>query len=468
MHPRAALLAVGLAACGSGGSTAPDAPIVTVDAARPDGEVSPDGELPPDAAAPDGTSTPDAASSDATPGGSVAVSLATGGIPLTQVTLVSQTSDGAVYRSASPVGGAASLEIPTGGMVTVAFLVNGADHYLWTVLGTQEGDQIVVGPVGRPAAGPNIGQVTVTAPAAFPGAIGHTIAGATCPSLVRQALVPASPISFPVDAACIAASSPSLDLIAAAVDASGSTLAYSLGGAAFAGTDAAVTLPAWTAARTLDVTAQNVPAAATSVRAQIELGSGTAPYAAEFQDWFAGGDPISPFHLHLPGGSFQSAVSYVVTASTQLPDGSQSGRTISGTVASPYAPLAVDLAALLPALGDVTMTTTEPARPVVAWTAESPLPGGASGLVALSWQDAQQRIHYWFIVVPVSSSVRAPALPAGLSAWLPTADRTFVVAVAFDTRAPADGRFDLVVDAPAVPASAGKTSRFLTCVPSCH
>ena len=83
----------------------------------------------------------------------------------------------------------------------------------------------------------------------------------------------------------------------------------------------------------------------------------------------------------------------------------------------------VDLAALLPTLESADITTTTSLRPQVDWTTV----GGATlnatdgGSVFISWYNSVSETNgaWTIIVAPGTKTVKAPALPASLSAWAP-------------------------------------------------
>ena len=91
-----------------------------------------------------------------------------------------------------------------------------------------------------------------------------------------------------------------------------------------------------------------------------------------------------------------------------------------------------DLSALLPLLDAANLDATQPAQPSVSWSTEAGSLGSTSGtIVRIPWSQLPDGgTDYvqttWTILAPPSAtSVKAPALPASLAAWTPTAAAGF-------------------------------------------
>jgi hypothetical protein len=85
-----------------------------------------------------------------------------------------------------------------------------------------------------------------------------------------------------------------------------------------------------------------------------------------------------------------------------------------------------DLSTNLPAIQSTSITTADPARPIVSWTATGSLASAAGTLVVLSWAGNGGLSGGWTLVVPASTtSVQLPALPADAGTWIPPAQPDF-------------------------------------------
>ncbi len=89
-----------------------------------------------------------------------------------------------------------------------------------------------------------------------------------------------------------------------------------------------------------------------------------------------------------------------------------------------------DLSTLLPLLDAVTIDSSQPGQPTVSWVTEAGSLAAANGtVVELAWSgtnDGGDVQGTWTIIAPpTATSVHAPALPASLAAWAPSADAAF-------------------------------------------
>jgi hypothetical protein len=388
----------------------------------------------------------------ANPGGDVATTLggtagnALGVTTVAGTTVITHMSDGTVFQTVTAQDdGTAHVIVPAGGMVTVAIMspFQGLDYYLATVVdvfgvtGIAPGGQLDVPspPPGTAQPGPTVGQVTVDAPGAYSGASSYLIAGATCDVLDAQMLPDtASSVMFAIDDACVASSSSSLDVVAVASNGT-ARLAYSFGSTTFNGGDATVTLPPWTAARSIDVTATHVPGSAVTLVGVAEFSYGTAPDSEERQDWSTSGLAF-PIKLHVPGDSFANPVSVVLAAQRDIsiPQAQVdvARQTITRVVPSPYSPVTVDMGALLPEIQTVTVDTADATRPSASWTVGGSLAAAAYGRVLFLW-GSPGASRAWFLAIPVSSSVQAPGLPSEMAEWTTGAGSAFLGGLWFDT-----------------------------------
>ncbi len=94
-----------------------------------------------------------------------------------------------------------------------------------------------------------------------------------------------------------------------------------------------------------------------------------------------------------------------------------------------------DVSQFLPTISSAALDTTNPAQPAVTVTSSGSLASTSALFVAVSWanlNDAGGLVSgTWVIVGPSTQmTVQAPALPAALAAWAPTASANFNSAAA--------------------------------------
>ena len=214
-----------------------------------------------------------------------------------------------------------------------------------------------------------------------------------------------SPIAIPLSRGCL---NPTNSVLGIALGMNGDPIAAAYKkGIAAPSTDGgvgAVTLGPWLAPSTLTVTVANAPAG--SIDALVGEYSEGATYLSRTRS-FEGSSTTLPF---APG--FAEALEPVVLAVNPTGGGI---RTLIKRI-PPGPAVAFDFATALPAILTGTNDRSNVARPVLAWTAESPLSGSDGGHVTFAWSNQ----GWTFIVPPTATSVKAPVLPPEAAAWLPT------------------------------------------------
>jgi hypothetical protein len=96
--------------------------------------------------------------------------------------------------------------------------------------------------------------------------------------------------------------------------------------------------------------------------------------------------------------------------------------------------ISVDFSTLLPAFATAAVDSSDPIRPSASWDVSAPLAAAAGVFVGIPWNHrgvdgGNPQNGSWTIIAPAGSSstgqVKAPALPASSSAWLPWAGSTW-------------------------------------------
>jgi hypothetical protein len=261
----------------------------------------------------------------------------------------------------------------------------------------------------------------------FAGAVSYAAASGAC-----AAGGAVSPISIPLSKQCLHVAN---SVLAIANDGAGTPLAFAFAKGAPPpapdGGTGAVALGAWLTPAPLEVTVTNAPAGSLDaiVAEYSEGGTYLGPTKSftggtttlQYAPGFA--EALQPVLVHAgPAGGVRSLIKRVAPSPT----------------------VAFDFATALPALLTGTRNMADLKRPVLSWTAASPLSKSDGGDVILSWRDAQERPVSWTLVVPpTATTVKAPALPAEASAWLPASSASrvdaTVVFVDVDSLASYDG-----------------------------
>ena len=217
-----------------------------------------------------------------------------------------------------------------------------------------------------------------------------------------------SPMVLPLSRGCMKATN---SVLAFATNAVGSpvAVAYKKGIAAPAADGGlGVTLDAWLTPSTLTVSVTNAPGG--PIDALLAEFAGGATYVGLTRT-FVGGETTLPL---APG--FAEALQASVRVPNATGDG---GRQLIKRI-PPGAAVAFDLATALPPILTGTNDKSNLARPIIAWTSESPLSGSDGGNITLGWSNQEQEGGWTFIVPPSATSVKAPALPPEAATWLPT------------------------------------------------
>jgi hypothetical protein len=343
----------------------------------------------------------------------VTVRLFDDGAPLAGRWVVFHDAEGEVLSAArSGPDGAATGQVPRGGMVTVA--QGNSVRRLVTFTGVEPGDAIVVGePEDEGGAGRAVGMARVSVPGEFPGAAayGFDLGVGTTPADAHAApRVPVLQRFLDGDR---------FRVLAEARDARGEPVAYAFNWAAAPranAPDAEVQLGAWrTDFRAVSFVVVDAPAGVSKVSAELALVEG------EHERFARGRREVearrgATMRFAVPGplgraGAFRLAVDY---------EGGPDRATLAQHVRDLPAEVPVDLRAkLLPRVSDAVVDQAAE-RPTARWRVGDGAAAADATLVQVAWPETRE--HVWTVVAPPGASrAKLPALPAVLSAWRPGA-----------------------------------------------
>ncbi len=345
------------------------------------------------------------------------------GTPVEGVQVVFHNPDGSVHaRAVTGADGKATAVVVPGAMATVArsfpggFFLN--SYALITVAGLEPGDDVVAS-----SATPTVvqmGEVTVTLPGAYPGAIGYRL-DIGC-NVVRIYSQPADvPVTIPVLSPCGA----TISALAVAFDSRGDIAYSAAADVTLSGTPPALTgsiaLPAWrTDFGSLAFTVHNVPAGEYFRDGELQLRRNGVRFVESTPVGTTA--PAEPTTLTLPfalglGGSARLRAYYYRYSAYPSGWGLDGVETWIANDIDPFMPLSLDLASLPPRLSAPIMSGT-PGAPAVSWTSEGTDPSLDAQFLEVVWTDTSW--HQWNVMLPPeSTSFAFPQLPADLSAWLP-------------------------------------------------
>jgi hypothetical protein len=363
----------------------------------------------PDGSIPDG-SIPDAlpADVDAGPRGIAVVIADREGKPVAGATVVFHDATGAVIDTATTDAAGRAYRPGVGPQMVTAAVGTAAtdDTNLHTWTGVEDGDvlRMVVEARGAQRAAPSY---NVTFPGAFAGASSYTVDVEECQAFSGDPPTPQTLFLYP---GCARATNA---LLGTARDQAGSAIAFSSLKGLVTPPDAGsapAALPAWAAPTPVVLGIENPPGVR-AVRAVYTQIVGTVPYR---QEGFFQGDGGAPFGS---AAGFPDAVQALAV------NGGFGGSTQAvGKRVAPTASIIIDFAQSLPAITGATNDLTDRARPTIAWKSDQPLTSSDGGGVRIRWFRNNESTGNWtFTVAPTATSVKAPALPAALAAWLPQA-----------------------------------------------
>lgn len=375
------------------------------------------GPLPPADAAVDAFTPPADAGQDAAPPDSVTVLVTKDGAPDPGVTVLFQSSAGAVVATVvSGADGKATNKVTAGDQITVALgAVN--NRQLITYVGVKPGDVLDV--VERTSRA-----VSITMAMDNPGG-GISVAAGNF-NCSTNAASSGSPVSVDLLPGCI--TGPVFPVIG--------NLRFNLQSyfsfkkditPAASGTTNVTGMSSWAVGTAYTLNVTNAPDL-TNVQATLGLIANNQSFATspESNLTLVAGAGTADFVVASGyADAYQADIQFV----NYVP-GFQQVRSFSKRFAAGAVTQTLDMTAgVLPDLLTATADTTAPARPVLAWTAGAALSGADSGVVTASFTQplagsGSEEIAWTFIVPPGTLTVTAPELPASLAAFAPSAAST--------------------------------------------
>ena len=358
----------------------------------------------------------DSAGADPGGDGPIRVSLSRGPTPIAGASVVSHDAEGAVLATytTNPSG---EVDIPGAGveMVTV---IDGEQSQAYTVVGVKPGDHIVIPTFSVVE---NLGTLDVTLPTPPTEAVRfHVFVG----SDFNDATTAGDAIAVAVTTADIGTQG-SLTVLAMAQDANYTIIAVSTATGVMppaAGTHQALATGAWT-------TAFN----------EFHLNVGGGGNIGSLQNTTSG-QTVDGVHMDLPtrSGSMPymwwnpvPSLGGYVDYSTQIPYSAVSGakRFWARRLAASATSDTIDITTLLPGLLATSADTIDVARPTLTWTASGSVDGADGVILNTRWNGWR-----WAFLLPTSQhSIRFPALPQSLAAWVPSAAVAQPYGVVVDT-----------------------------------
>jgi hypothetical protein len=368
--------------------------------------------------------TPSESGADAAPPDSATVVVTKDGAADPGVTVVFQSNAGAVVTTAmTGADGKATSTVTAGDMITVAFVAAGGRH-LFTYTGVKPGDVLeVVEPTSR--------SVQITINGNNPGSPVAIAAGNFDCS--TNAASSASPVFVNLLPECI--TGPVFPVIGNVQFGLNSYFSFKKDVTpAASGTTTVTGMSSWTIGSPYTLNVTNAPSI---TGAQATLGqianNQSFTSAPNTTLTLVGGAGTASFVVATGyADAYQGDVQFVNFPSGYQQVQSFSKRFAAGTTQT------IDLAAgVLPAILSSATDATVPARPVLMWLTEAALTGTDSGVVTLTFGQPTaggglDYVDWSFVVPPGTVSVTAPALPASLAAFTPSAaSSTNVPTVAF-------------------------------------
>jgi hypothetical protein len=207
-----------------------------------------------------------------------------------------------------------------------------------------------------------------------------------------------------------------VDIVATAQNGT-KTTAFSFARGQLLQMSALASLPAWTAARNMDVQVKNIPLTVedSSFSADIAYRGAVAPNHDETvsTNVYRVTVPVSP-----PSGtSLRAQMTFEYPQDGDQFPAAVVRQTIPADALSPI----FDAAAAPPKLHTLVLSDADMGRPRLSWQIDAPLTGIVGGYVLLSWESpgSGKPAVAWALVIPAGNGARAPVLPSALDALIP-------------------------------------------------
>ncbi len=349
--------------------------------------------------------------------------------PEVGIVVVFETAAGVVSGMGTTDGTGTVTQTVTAGSQATVVLGTATSANLVTVTAIEPGDMLRVFDSSNGTFNASIDDVTNSAGAPV-GAASFLVQAGQCETMSFSATPLGVPQPLTLYPGCYGQAG--VPLFLSAFDGNDMPLAYAWRTASLSSLDAGA----------LDLTAGGTWSTATSTQSvsATNVAAGTVGGELIFSE-LSGGVPLNRF-TDLPPATDAGVPTLPFTVHTGYPDAIQTEIDVLGSVSlselvvvtresapTGYATTTIDLSTLLPSFTATNVDATSPSQPTVTWTTASPLTGAVGVLAQFSWStdvDSSYSVGTWTIVGPsTASSVSAPALPASLAAYAPTAISTF-------------------------------------------
>jgi hypothetical protein len=189
---------------------------------------------------------------------------------------------------------------------------------------------------------------------------------------------------------------------------------FSAGNAPFMTGTTHIELPDWSTTRDTDVTLSNVPTAATDSDFAASVGYGYATVST-----FSEAAGANAFRVNVPSGISGTYLVGKVTLDYPPEGDNFSATVLRETIGLPDDAYTIDLGPT-PRVQGLSVSEVESKRPRLSWSLSQP-DSIVGGFGILSWGStgpAQPAVN-WSVVIPRSTTVQMPALPANLAEKVP-------------------------------------------------
>jgi hypothetical protein len=311
--------------------------------------------------------------------------------------------------------GSASLEVPAGSQVTVAFGTETAPRLL-TVTSVEPGDDIIAVAGSRASDAPPMNIAIAESPDGGPGVTYYYFSTGSCGDHGTP------PLEYPVDERCLGPDG-KFPVLVEGTDTNGALLGFQFAKGLTAVPDGGTVTPTfgpWSTAVTQQtVVGSNLTdSGASNTLSYGEIVNGVLSVTRDYVDLPDDGGATAASTFQGRTG-YGEAAQWDVTSRRYVDEGvTFVGNAVRGAVPAANATTTVDFGSRLPEITESSFDGG--ARPLVSWKTAGSLASADGTYVVLRWSeeiDAGYASGSWtFIVPPGATSVAAPALPPGVRA----------------------------------------------------
>ena len=366
--------------------------------------------------------------------GPASLTLLDPGGPIQARSIVFHNPDGSIagIEQTGP-SGIATHDVSADGMITITGVINslpggsgGSSTRLYTIMGVQPGDSLVLGRTEDPW--DIVGAVDVTLPGPVAGAAAYGVDIGCDQSFDAD---PAKVHSLELYPQCFRGAT-TFDVIAYAVDGNDNLLQFAAvkNVSVINNSLVKVAIPAWTSGTvTTAMNLGNAPATAGWADVKFDaVAGGVSFYADSDGDGFDNGSPAS-LSFDLPSG-WADGIEYLLCVYHQAQGGTPAPDSISYIFhrqSGVPAQLDHDLSTLLlPVISSAQLDAAAAPRATMAFTPDGDLSAADGGLAVISWEDAQRNLYEWWIMFPPGQTdIMTPELPDFLADHRPSPSSQF-------------------------------------------